>query len=307
MELVMGDNAAAQIHASNSLRDCISSHWSTDSLDGAMRYVLAGRHQSNSENIIGSDFCRTRGQGYSPISGLSQEVRDAVRVWTGSPGHFKTMTNPRHRKVNVGLAWDRYNFFAVTQFEGDFIEFTLVPTIQNGNLSMEGYLKNGANLEHGDHTRVIVSYSPPPQELTRGQIASVYGACLGRKVASLSYTSSGEVDSKWTTCLSPYDFPPDSPAPSSAIEARRFWQEAQARRKANTKTVPITTQRIKMSEFRLEGHEFTIIADLRAVLETHGPGVYHVDIFGVLAGGVVLISEYRVFHDIPAPKGYGQD
>ena len=301
----MGDNRAAQAHADNSLANCVSSHWSMDGLDGAMRYTLAGGHQSNSENVSGSDFCRIGGQGYSPISGLSQEVRDAVRAWTGSPGHFKTMTNSRHRKVNVGLAWDPYNFFAVTQFEGDFIEFTSVPTIQNGNLSMEGYLKNGANLEHGDHTRVIVSYSRPPQELTRGQIASVYGACLGRKIASLSYKSSGEVDSKWTTCLSPYDFPPDSPAPSSAVEARQFWEEAQARRKANTETVPITTQRIKMSEFRLEGDEFTISADLGEVLETHGPGVYHVDIFGVLEGDVVLISEFRVFHDILVPGGYG--
>ena len=222
----------------------------------------------------------------------------------GSKGHREAILKPRHRKVNIGLSWDRFNFFAVTQFEGDFVEFTTTPRIENGDLFMEGFLKNGASLEHGDHYRIIISFKPPPRELTRGQIASVYGACAGRKVAHLSYKSSGQVDSTWTTCLSPHDFPPDAPAPSSAVEARRFWEEAKARWTAATETVPITSQRIKMSEFRLEDDRFTINADLGEVLETHGPGVYLVDIFGVLEGDVTLISEYRLFYDIPNPEGY---
>ena len=215
------------------------------------------------------------------------------------------MTNPRHRMVNIGLAWDRYNFFAVTQFEADFLEFTSVPTIQNGNLLMEGFLKNGANLQHGDHYRIVISYSPPPSKLTRGQIASVYGACTGRRVAHLSFKSSGTVDSTWATCLSPYDFPLGAPAPTSAFEARQFWEEARARWNASTETLPIVSQRIRMSEFQLDENRFTVSADLGEVLEVHGPGIYHVDIFGVVEGDVVLISEYRVFHDTPRPEGYG--
>ena len=107
--------------------------------------------------------------------------------------------NLRQRKVNIGLAWDRFNFMAIQQFEGDYIEYTVLPEINDDVLSMEGKVKNGANLEHGDHIRVSILYHPQPQPLTRGQIARVYGTCLGRKVALLSYKSSGTAESTWET------------------------------------------------------------------------------------------------------------
>ncbi|MYB47985.1 MAG: hypothetical protein F4X72_01705 [Dehalococcoidia bacterium] len=86
-----------------------------------------------------------------------------MKVWLESPGHKDNILRPRQRKVNIGLAWDRFNFMAVQQFEDDYIEYTVLPEINDGVLSMEGKVKNGANLEHGDHIRVSVLYNPPPQ------------------------------------------------------------------------------------------------------------------------------------------------
>ena len=63
--VVRGDNGAAQIHADNSLANCISSHWSIDGLTPDMRYSLAGGYQSANENVHGSDYCRLPNQGYS--------------------------------------------------------------------------------------------------------------------------------------------------------------------------------------------------------------------------------------------------
>ena len=121
------------------------------------------------------------------------------------------------------MAWDRYNFVAVQQFEGDYIEYTVLPTLNGGVLSMEGKLKNGANLEHGDHFRVTISYHSPPRQLTQGQIARVYGSCLGRKVAFLSYTVAQEQRrALGDPCLSPYDVSPDAPAPTSGIRCARI-------------------------------------------------------------------------------------
>ena len=137
-EVVMGDNWAAQIHADNSLANCVSSHYSPDGLQGVMRYSLAGGHQANSENVYGSDYCRSGELGYSEISSIAEEVRASVRLWMDSSGHRKTMLNPRHRKLNIGLAWDSHNFHAVQQFESDNIEFSVPPRIENGILSMEG-------------------------------------------------------------------------------------------------------------------------------------------------------------------------
>ena len=201
--VMLGDNQAAQIHADNSLRDCISSHWSTSGLTPDMRYGLAGGEQFSAENASGSDFCRQAGQGYSPVRSISEEVREAVRGWLGSPGHRAKMLDTRFRKVNIGLAWDEYNFVAYQQFEGDYVEFTTLPVFEGGRLVMEGRTKNGANFEHGNHYRVMLHYWSPPRPLTQGQIARVYGVCAGMKVAFLGYRSGGDVETKQHVCFSP--------------------------------------------------------------------------------------------------------
>ena len=302
--VVMGDNRAAQIHAENSLANCISSHWSADGLNPDMRYSLAGGYQSNRENVIGQDYCRLPGQGYSAIASIAQKVHGAMRWWMESPGHRSTILVPRHSKVNIGLAWDRYNFVAVQKFERDNVEYTMLPAIEGRQLSMEGRVKNGANLAHGDHIRVTILYSPPPHSLTQGQIARVYGNCPPRKVVFLSYKSSGEQESSWETCPTPYDFPPESPAPSSASDAHRMWEEARSRWEDREK-VPVTVRRIKMSKWQLDGDRFAISADIGDVLDAYGPGVYTMTLFGVLDGAVTPISEYAIFHGVPQPTGYG--
>ena len=301
--VVRGDNRAVQIHADNSLANCIGSHWSIDGLNPNMRYSLAGGYQSANENVSGSDYCRLPNQGYSAVSSVAEEVREAMEGWMDSPGHRNNILKPRHRKVNIGLAWDRYNFVAVQQFEGDYIEYTVLPAIHGSVLSMEGKVKNGANLEHGDHYRVVISYHPPPHQLTQGQIARVYGSCLGLKVAFLSYRSAGTAESTGKPCLSPYDVSPDAPAPTSGSAAHDLWEEARARYEA-LESVPITVAKVRMARWELDGNRFAISADLGGVLEAHGPGVYELNIFGILDGNANLISRYSIFHGIPRPAGY---
>ena len=270
-----------------------------------MRYSLAGGYQVNTEVVSGTDYCKSAALGYSPITSLSNQVQKAMGSWMNSPGHRRTLLNPRHRKVNIGLAWDRYNFVAVQQFEGDFVEFTTLPQIQNSTLTMEGKVKNGADLEQGDHFRVVIAYDPPPRKLTRGQIARAYGNCLGRKVAHLSYKSAGEVNTTWwSDCPSPYDYSPDSPAPASALEAHQLWQEARDKWESSSERVNIVSQKIKMSRFRLDGDRFAISANISTILDEHGPGVYEIVMWGMVDGELELVSEYAIFHDIPRPSGY---
>ena len=305
LAVVRGDNGAAQIHADHSLENCISSQWSVDGLNSDMRYSLAGGYQSTQSLTHGSDYCRSPLRNFSAISfNVAEKVRTAMWSWMDDPAFTDNILKPRHRKVNIGLAWDWVNFRAVLQFEGDYIEYTVLPTLNGGVLSMEGKLKNGANLEHGDHIRVTIYYHPPPGELTQGQIARVYGSCLGLKVALLSIHSTGTSESTWQPCLSPYDVSPDAPAPTSADAAHLLWEEARTQHEGLDTSVPITVSRVRMSRWELDGDRFAISADLGDVLETHGPGVYEVAVFGVLDGNVDLISEYSIFHGIPRPATY---
>ena len=175
-----GDNHAAQVHADNSLANCFSSHWGIDGLKPYMRYSLAGGYQSNGENGSGSDYCIKASDGYSPLPGTRGEIRLRMASWMDSQGHRRTILDPTHRKVNIGLAWDRYNMVAYQHFEGDYLEYTALPRIEDGILSFEGHVRNGAKFDEGRFTPVAVSYDPPPHNLTRGQVSRTYCYAAGR-------------------------------------------------------------------------------------------------------------------------------
>ena len=146
--VVLGDNVAAQLHVEAALENCIASHWGIRGLKPYMRYSLAGGYQSNAENTHGSDYCIKDSDGYRPVDSIEQEVLDAMEGWMDSPGHRRNVLDKWHRKVNIGLAWDRYNFTAIQHFEGDYVEYDRLPTFENGILHLSGRIANG--LQFGD-------------------------------------------------------------------------------------------------------------------------------------------------------------
>ena len=139
-----------------------------------MRYSLAGGYQSNGENGHGSDYCITPSDGYRAFSSIEEEITEAMEGWMDSSGHRRNILDPHHKMVNIGLAWDEYNFIAVQHFEGDYVLFSALPTIQNGILSLFGSPKNGANLGGERGLGVQIFYDPLTHPLTRGQVARTY-------------------------------------------------------------------------------------------------------------------------------------
>ena len=121
--VVLGDNPAPQLHVESALENCFSSHWGIDGLKPYMRYSLNGGYQSNVENTSGGGYCIEESDGYPPIASIKQEIRDAVAGWMDNPDHRSNILYPWYKKVSIGLAWDRYNFKAVQQFEGDYVEY----------------------------------------------------------------------------------------------------------------------------------------------------------------------------------------
>ena len=182
-ELVLGDNRAAQLHAEAAMEGCFSSHWGADGLKPYIRYSLAGGYQSNAENISGLGYCLTEGDGYQAVHGIEQEMRDAMQSWMASEGHRRNILDPWHRKVNIGVAWDRYNSMLVQHFEGDYVDYRKLPSIEDGILSFSGGTKNGGRAEDG--LKISLRYDLPPHSLTRRQLAWTYCYDTGRIVASL--------------------------------------------------------------------------------------------------------------------------
>ena len=300
--VTLGDNTAAQLHAESSLENCFSSHWGIDGLKPYMRYSLAGGYQSNSENGSGLDYCITAADGYAPNSSIQEEIRRAMAGWMNSAGHRRNLLAPHHRKVNIGLAWDRYNTAMVQDFEGDYIAYTRLPAITNGVLSFSGSTKNGAQLS--DNLGQSIFYDPPPRELTRGQLARTYCYDHGRVVAALRappgigyHYSTHEFSATYNPCPNPYDVPASAPAPRSAAEARQAWQEAY---NASQSRVPqaITAPWVTASQWSSGGASFSIQADISAVLARHGHGVYSVVLWGEVDGTATVISHFSIFHGV---------
>ena len=308
--VVLGDNIAAQLHAESSLENCTSSHWGVDGLKPYMRYSLAGGYQSNGENGHGLDYCITGKDFVAAIASLEREIRDAIAGWMTSPGHRRNILDKWHKKVNIGLAWDRYNFMAYQHFEGDYVEYENLPAFDRGILSFEGKTRNGIRFGSKIELGVQVFYDQLPHSLTRGQVSRTYCYSSGREVASLrepltdgSYWTTNQFTKTYDPCPDPYDMPADAPGPSSAREAHRFWQRAY---QASSALPPrmVTVPWVTAMEWRAAGDSFSVKADLNDVIEEHGAGVYTILVWGKSGGEDVVISEYSIFHGITPADTY---
>ena len=302
----LGRNIAAQLHAEAALENCFSSHWSMDGLKPYMRYSLAGGYQSNGENGSGLDYCIQPHENYRPLESIKQEIDDVMNGWMESPGHRRNILDPTHKKVNIGLAWDRFNLMAFQHFEGDYVEYDSLPTIEGTVLSLSGRVKNGVRFTEWSDLGVQVYYDPPFHPLTRGQLSRTYCYDNGHPVASLRRPLSGreywptdEYTTTYDPCPSPYDVSPDAPAPRSPFEALEFWQDAYD---ASQEMVPesITVPWITASVWNAVGTEFSVKANMGSL----PAGVYTVIVWAPLGGEDIVISEYSIFHEVTPPDTY---
>ena len=271
--VILGGNVAAQLHAESALENCFSSHWGMDGLKPYMRYSLAGGDQSNGENGSGLDYCIKASDGYRANRPIEQEIRETMDGWMSSSGHRRNILDPGHKRVNIGIAWDRYNTVMYQHFEGDYVEYERAPSISNDILSFSGTTKNGVRFSQEGDLGVQVYYDPPPHELARGQVARTYCYDSGRKVASLREPLTGgyfwPTDVYTTTydpCPSPYDVSADAPAPRSPSEAHQAWQQAYSSSQSRA-TQSITVPWITASEWTASGTAFAVKVNISDIPE----------------------------------------
>ena len=295
--LVLGDNAAAQLHADASLEGCFSSHWGLDGLKPYMRYTLAVGYQSNSHFVLGSDYCITASDGYSP--------KDSLRGWMSGQA-----LDPHNGRVNIGLAWDEYNSEVVLQFEGDYVDYDQLPAIEDGILLLSGSVKNGVMFEEDRDLGIQIYYDQPPRPLTSGQVSRTYCADFGYPVAGLRAPLSGgwfydedEFTKTYRPCSDPHDVPTGAPAPRSPDEARHLWQKARDASDAR-ETLSVTVPWVTASEWNAIGDTFSVTADIRDLLAKYGKGVYSLVVWGNIGNEDVAISEFSIFHDVTPPDTY---
>ena len=304
--VVLGDNIAAQLHAESSLANCVTGHWGVDGTKPYMRYSLAGGYQSNAENGLGLTYCITASDGFTVLDSIEQEIRDGMDSWMDSPRHRDLILDPWYKKVNIGLAWDRYNFSAYQHFEGDYVEYDRLPAIKNGILTMSGTVKNGASFAEAYSPQIF--YDAPPHTLTRGQLSKPYCYDNGLQVAALRrplspnwYYPVHEFTASHHECPDPHEVPADAPAsrpPSSNLPLPLA--PPQPPPSLSIITVPYITA----LDWTTHSEGFSFRADLSDLLSKHGDGVYSFMIWGEIRGEAVIISYYSIFHGVTPPDTY---
>ena len=295
--VVLGDNPAAQAHAEDMLENCYNSHWNLEGVSSTTRYSFAGGYQANAENVRGSNYCRESG-----LVDLNEKVQSHMDGWMRSPGHRDAILDPTYRKVNIGLAWDAHQMRAVLQFEGDYVQYSVLPTIGGGGIFvMEGSLYNGAGFyTTRTDLRVVIAHYPMPTPLTVGQLAHAYGGRLGLRAAELRpppvpgnhYTAHERVQVREYS-NSPHDFSPDLPAPQSSGESRDLWLKAKL---APKKEIEVTTYLVTASQWVVDTDtgDFRVVADVSKMLDHYGPGVYDIIVFGLIDDRVSIVSGYSI-------------
>ncbi len=306
--VALGENDAAQLHAESALANCFASHWGIDGLKPYMRYSLAGGYQSNGENGSGANYCF--GNEYAPIESIKDEIRYTMESWMGSPGHRDNLLHKHHKKVNIGLAWDKHNAMAYQHFEGDYVHYDGLPSIgTDGILSLSGTTKNGVEFASVEDLGVHIHYHPPPHELTRGQLARTYAYGYDHLIASIrwpltdgSFWVGDDEFSHTDTSLDPYHIPANVPAPPLPEGHGGLGENAASRYEV---TQTITGRWLTASRWEVSDMAFSVTVDIRETLQEHSEGVYTILVLGPIGDDErAVISQYSIFYGITAPDTY---
>ena len=298
----LGSNRAAQHHADAMAEHCFGGHWGLDGTTSVMRYTLAGGRQKSGENVSTPPHCTSK-----PLSTAILALEEANKELLGSPGHRKTMLDPIYRFVNIGIAWSSTGLlYLVQQFEGDYVRYTGIFATKDGMLELAGRVVNGAVLGGSNDLGIRLYYSPPIQQLTKGQLART--ACIdpGLLIAQLSSPPQLGLKPTYRQCPSPYGIRADLPGPESTEEAIRLNEKARIQSQQPEMTdFYAEVQLVPVSNWEVRDDEFAVSADISGLLEKHGPGVYDIHVAAVLEDELHTISIYSIFYQTDPPDTYG--
>ena len=211
-----------------------------------------------------------------------------------SPGHRENILDPLHRRVSLGIARHR-GVWLVQHFEGDYVGYEQLLSINDGILTLRGNLRNGARM--ADAELLAITYYPPPHTLTPGQLFRTYCYTSGHFVAAVWREPGFTMETTThTPCPDPYEVSPDAEIPSSLDEIEKI---GMALRRVEEVTVLFTGIDVQADrwDLRNDNTEFDIWADLGAVIARHGPGLYTIEVMATLEGFSEVVSTYTIWQE----------
>ena len=291
----LGNNPAAQLHADELFEQEFLGHWGLDGLKPYMRYTLAGGLGAESENASGSTDPRFPGVLYAETP-VTDSLRKAQEGLMSSPGHRRTILDPWHQKVNLGIACDNVGCSVVQQFEHNYVAFDGIPSFSNGILAFSGRTFEGLVYQNTQ-----IWYDPLPEALQAGQIRETHCYDRGtpvvfiRKPAPIgSYYSTNSSLYTWPNCFHPEVVDPNT-LPDEYLYSVRLSgiQPVRPPRFLPNKTGLVSWKSAEL--YNVQGTEFEVLADMSLYLSQYGRGVYTVAIWGNHDDESVQLTNYSIF------------
>ena len=296
--VAMGGNPAAQLHADNCLKAGFVSQWDLEGLKPYMRHSLQGGcHPSVTFAWQGGD------PNPSGITDLDSQVESGIGQLFNVVGHRAALLDPLHRKLNIGIAWNRRQVILVLEFQGDYVEFDALPRISGGHIRFSGSVRNRVRLRGEDDLGVQIWYDPLPGPLTAGQLLRVNAydhgvivAALRRPLPAGHYWQEDAGLLEVSRCAGPEEIPPDAPVPSTQAELDALMQEAYFRNEVIWKE-QAPFQWITCGSWNVGSEGFAVEADISRVVQAKGPGVYTLALWAPMDGrdGPVEVARYSMF------------
>lgn len=295
-DVTLGSNRAAQDHAEVLLEAGITSHWGLDGLKPYMRYTLAGGYNYSSENVRGSSKLLKVDCNYKSRGTVQTKLDEAQAGFMNSPGHKTNILNPWHKKVNLGIACDKYGCTIVQLFEGDYVIFSKVPTLVKKQLSFSGSFKTGVI---PSSSSILITYDELPSSLTVGQLQRTYSYTTGQEevalvrppVSSRSYYAESHVFREVIEEVDPYEVSPDI---SVLVDSCSSFPVVPAFKVPILKApIWISVPWVTADSLKRVGSSFEVVVDLGTVMQ--GPGIYTVLMWGEKNGISQILIEYPIW------------
>ena len=298
----LGKNPFAQIQSDEIIKHRTLSPWTMAGLTPAMLYTLEGGEGYRESSTTHMGYLERTDCifGQDPAN-FFHAMLDFLE---DNPRLQEKLQRPEHTTVNVGLSFNCRAMALVLELEGEYVSYLKPPAIQEGQLTMEGRLLNGANMIWiGEDVGIWIHYLPPPVPLTRGQMFRGGAECLGIPVAAVMtqrpiYSTNEDIEKGFERsaprCLPPYAIDPHSEPPQNEKEARQLLNDA-----ANTfhegDPEAHFGPMILPDFWQVHQDRFAIQVDVSSILAEHGPGVYSINLVGSVDDIPINISGCAIF------------
>jgi len=157
----------AEAHAREMLRERYFSHWDLSGRKPYQRYALAGGTEYNAENL-GFASCRPSGPGdhINVRRAVFESYRGMLAEKPPNDGHRRTILNPHHTHVGIGLAFDAGRVYIAQLFLSRYVDFSPPPP-QRARMDEERVYLSGRILKKGYSLHaVLVFHEPLPEPLS---------------------------------------------------------------------------------------------------------------------------------------------